>query len=162
MNDELWDRRRIQLEQEVRKAALNLLGHTGSHRFELLLDPPNTALRVFTGASLTTTETNSAAPRNKPCTRDNCLGSSTSCRVEADERLGELWHRRKRTHSGAQPELSADFHEALKRVWKGHAPAVDMGQLLVLSQLKLVVATGDERQYVVTDAGRALVGSVPA
>ena len=49
MSDTLWDRRRIQLEQEVRKAALNLLGHTGSNQFELLLDPPRTALRIVAG-----------------------------------------------------------------------------------------------------------------
>lgn len=35
------------------------------------------------------------APRGKPCTCDNCLGSSTSCRVEAGERLGDLWYCRK-------------------------------------------------------------------
>jgi hypothetical protein len=35
------------------------------------------------------------APRGKPCTCDNCLGSSTTCRVEAGEKLGELWYCRK-------------------------------------------------------------------
>lgn len=34
-------------------------------------------------------------PRGKPCTCDNCLGSSCPCRVDAGERLGDLWYCRK-------------------------------------------------------------------
>ncbi len=41
-----------------------------------------------------------ATPRGKPCTCDNCLGSSTSCRVDAGERLGDLWYCRKRAENG--------------------------------------------------------------
>jgi hypothetical protein len=37
-----------------------------------------------------------AKPRGKCCTCDNCLGSSTSCRVDAGERLGDLWYCEKR------------------------------------------------------------------
>jgi hypothetical protein len=40
-------------------------------------------------------------PRGKPCTCDNCLGSSVSCRVEAGQRLGELWYCRKAAESKA-------------------------------------------------------------
>jgi hypothetical protein len=36
-----------------------------------------------------------STPRGKPCTCDNCLGSSCACRVEAGERLGDLWYCRK-------------------------------------------------------------------
>lgn len=74
---------------------------------------------------------------------------------------------------GAQPEhepvmpkpeklISPALLHALKQVWKGNASAVDLDQLITLSKLKLVVATGDYRQYVVTGAGRETVGIVPS
>lgn len=45
--------------------------------------------------------------RGKPCTCDNCLGSSVPCRVEAGERLGELWYCRKAAES---PLKAGDNH----------------------------------------------------
>jgi len=39
------------------------------------------------------------APRGKPCTCDNCLGSSCACRVDAGEKIGELWYCWKRAES---------------------------------------------------------------
>lgn len=42
---------------------------------------------------------NEASPRGKPCTCDNALGSSCACRVDAGERLGDLWYCRKRAES---------------------------------------------------------------
>lgn len=49
-----------------------------------------------------------SVPRGKPCTCDNCLGSSTSCRVEAGERLGELWYCQKAANknSSAPPVIA--------------------------------------------------------
>lgn len=40
--------------------------------------------------------------RGKPCTCDNCLGSSVPCRVDAGERLGELWYCRKAAESSVK------------------------------------------------------------
>lgn len=46
-----------------------------------------------------------SAPRGKPCTCDNCLGSSTSCRVDAGERLGDLWYCRKRAEKASADDV---------------------------------------------------------
>jgi hypothetical protein len=48
-----------------------------------------------------------AKPRGKCCTCDNCLGSSTSCRVDAGERLGDLWYCEKR-YRESQAKTGAD------------------------------------------------------
>lgn len=49
------------------------------------------------------------AVKGKPCTCDNCLGSSVPCRVEAGERLGELWYCRKALKHTHAPEKMARF-----------------------------------------------------
>lgn len=48
-------------------------------------------------------------PRGKPCTCDNCLGSSISCHVEAGGQLGDLWYCVKQ--SGARTAVEGEKHE---------------------------------------------------
>jgi len=46
---EFWNRRREQLQETVRKSALDLFEHTGSNSFRLLLEPPHQKLWVSAG-----------------------------------------------------------------------------------------------------------------
>lgn len=48
-------------------------------------------------------------PRGKPCTCDNCLGSSCACRVDSGEQLGELWYCQKRATEQQESVLSQPF-----------------------------------------------------
>lgn len=54
-----------------------------------------------------TVATMSDEPYGKPCTCDNCLGSSCPCRVDAGGVLGALWYCRKRAEADARANLEA-------------------------------------------------------
>lgn len=51
-------------------------------------------------------------PRGKPCTCDNCLGSSCACYVDTGGQLGELWYCRKRAESKTAPAVDARLPSA--------------------------------------------------
>jgi hypothetical protein len=57
-------------------------------------------------------------PRGKPCTCDNCLGSSCACRIEAGERLGELWYCRKQHENPISFQQAVAEYQAAKKAQK--------------------------------------------
>lgn len=47
---EFWNARRTKLQDDLRKAALDLFAHTGSAAFQIDLDPPHEKLLLIAGA----------------------------------------------------------------------------------------------------------------
>lgn len=64
--------------------------------------------------------------------------------------------------SKAHETLTPELTRALKRVWLGEATSADPTVLRILLSKNLIISVTDAREYVITDAGRMIVGNIPS